>query len=89
MGVFEVCNLTSPPMALINSNNEMSKSPQASCTIMSDTLSKLGGEMEYSVSEAVETAFLMRFPPTPHNMTFLPGALALVYFPLHALGART
>ena len=60
--------LPDPPMALIDGNNRMSTSPQESCTIMSDTLSKLGGAMDYTVPAPVEASFFNEEPLHPSNL---------------------
>ena len=71
-------NHVSPPISLISNTGEVADSPTKNCSIMSDTLLSLGGEVDYEVPEEVEHSFLQDvkcappkngFPP-PHGNSF-------------------
>ena len=64
--------ISTPPIALINKGKQMSKSPQESCSIMSKTLSQLGGEMDYTVPSSIEAEFLREVPNNPPSKSFDP-----------------
>ena len=70
--------ISTPPIALINEDKQMSKSPQESCSIMSKTLSQLGGEMEYTVPSSIEAEFLREVPNNPPLQKFRPPHLGSV-----------
>ena len=70
--------VSTPPIALINEDKQMSNSPQDSCSIMSKTLSQLGGEMEYVVPASVEAEFLREVPNKPPLQKFGPPHLGSV-----------
>ena len=63
---------TTPPMALINEDREMSKSPEESCSVMSKALAALGGAMDYVVPPEVEAEFLGEVPNNPPTTNFAP-----------------
>ena len=63
---------TTPPMALINQDREMSKLPQESCSVMSKALTALGGAMDYVVPPEVEAEFLGEVPNNPPTTNFAP-----------------
>ena len=50
----------------------MSASPQESCHIMSRILAGLGGDMDYTVPEGVESHFLDQVPDNPPDQSFHP-----------------
>ena len=71
-------NHVSPPISLISNTGEVADSPAKNCSIMSDTLLSLGGEVDYEVPEDVEHSFLQDVKHAPPGNEFSPPHLGAV-----------
>ena len=65
-------NNVSPPISLISKTGEVANSPLQNCSIMSDTLLSLGGDVEYQVPTDVEQSFLQDVTHTHPETDFSP-----------------
>ena len=60
------------PVSLISKEGEVAGNPAQNCRIMSDTLLKLGGDVNYKVPKRVEESFLQDVKSAPPNKDFPP-----------------